>query len=214
MAGREFLHFLASSRRVLAATAAVAGLFVLPRVAQPQSAGFSAPPFSVRADWLQANEALTRSALPSNAVAIAWEGRVIGYSAGFLRIVRDLSTIEGGTAGFEVAFRSGRFRVALGATGMVGVAMASRDTTGYQYVGAGGAVGHAPKFDYSRSSANGGGGTMTIEYDFLDHLGLRVTGGTWTFSGDPLGKEGTRTTIGAGLSVPFGKPARESGRTP
>jgi hypothetical protein len=219
MAGRDSLHFLASPRRVFAATAALAGLFVLPTVARSQAAGFSAPPFSappfsVRADWLQANATLTRSTLPSNAAAIAWEGRVLGFSLGFMRIARDLSTIEGGTAGVDVAYRIGRFRIALGATGLAGVAMASRDTAGYQYVGAGGAAGHMPKFDYSRSSANGGGGTLTIEYDFLDHLGLRVTGGTWTFSGNPLGNEGSRTTIGAGLTVPFGKPAHAVRRAP
>lgn len=193
-------------------TAAMA--LALPPSASAQATGFVPRPWSVRADWLQAQEPLTRNALPSNAVAIAWEGATVGYQLGFLRIARDLSTIEGGTAGAEVAYRFGRFRMALGVTGMVGVAMASRDTTGYDYVSAGGATGHTAKWDYTRTSASGGGATVSLEYDFLDYLGLRVTGGTWSFSGTPLGTERTRTTIGAGLTVPFAIPALVSRRIP
>ena len=219
MAGRDFQMLFGSSRHIRAAATALAVLLAAPRAIVAQSGGFAPPPFAAqpfaaRADWLQANEALSRSTLPSNALAIAYEGRIFGFTAGFLRIARNLSTIEGGTAGAEVAYRFGRFRMALGVTGMVGVAMASRDTTGYEYVSAGGATGHTAKWDYTRASASGGGATVSLEYDFLDYLGLRVTGGTWSFSGTPLGTERTRTTIGAGLTVPFSVPALVSRRIP
>jgi len=195
-------------------TAAAVMALALPPSANAQATGFVPRPLSVRADWLQAQEPLTRNALPSSAVAIAWEGATVGYQLGFLRIARDLSTIEGGTAGVELASRINRFRIALGATGMVGVAMASRDTTGYDFVGAGGGVGHTPKFDYSKSGAKGVGATLSLEYEFFDHLGVRVTAGSWRFSGAPLGSATSRRTIGAGVTVPFGTRTADVRSTP
>lgn len=205
-------------RRSIAITLALVLALSGARSLQAQSTAatptYTHSPFALRADWLQGNSALTRSTMPSNALAIAYEGQYFGASAGFLRIARDMSTVEGGTLGVEAGYRAGRFRVSLGANAMIGVAMASMDTTGYQYVSSGGTTGHTPRWDYSRTSANGFGGTVTMEYDFFEYLGLRVTGGSWSFTGAPLGNEKTRTTIGAGLAVPFGglKPAAR--RTP
>jgi hypothetical protein len=214
------MHRIARWPAQAAAPSRAVALFValmtlaVPPTASAQGGGLKSLALSARADWLQANEALSRSTLPSNALAIAYEGRIFGFTAGFLRIARNLSTIEGGTVGAEAAYRLGRFRMALGVTGMVGVAMASRDTTGFEYVSAGGATGHTAKWDYTRASASGGGATVSLEYAFPDYLGLRVTGGTWSFSGTPLGTERTRTTIGAGVTVPFSIPVLVSRRIP
>ncbi len=198
----------------LALVLALSGALSLQAQGTTTAPTYTHSPFALRADWLQGNSALTRSTLPSNALAIAYEGQYFGASAGFLRIARDLNSVEGGTLGVETGFRAGRFRLSLGANAMIGVAMASMDTTGYQYVSTGGTTGHTPRWDYSRTSANGFGGTVTMEYDFFKYLGLRVTGGSWSFTGAPLGNVKTRTTVGAGLTVPFGGLKPAAGRTP
>jgi hypothetical protein len=172
--------------------------------AQAPSSAFKPEPFSIRAEWLQANASLSRSTMPSNAITLAYEGERVGYTAGFLRIARDLSTVEGGTIGVELGARSNRARVTLGAQGLVGVVMASADTTGYDAIGAGGVVVHTPRYDYSRGTALGVGGTLAFEYDVMAHLGLRATASAWTFTGTPFGTEKTRTTLGVGIAIPFG----------
>jgi hypothetical protein len=187
-------------------------VLVVPGAAMAQRTGLTSLALSVRGDWLQANSSLSRSTLPSNALSLALETDHVTYSVGFARIARNLSTIEGGTAGAEVGARSGQFHVSFGISALVGRAMASMDTTGYDYVNASGQPGHTPRYDYSTASAVGIGETFTLEYDIGDKVGVRLTGAQWSFSGAPLGREKTRATLGVGVIVPlFGK---LSGRMP
>jgi hypothetical protein len=120
---------------------------------------------------------------------------------GWLRIARDLSTVQGGTlsAGPTLRWKMFTFLPQLG--GFVGKAYASADSTGYEFVGPDGVIGHQARFSYSESTTIGGGAMLAIETPIYGPLNARVSGAEWVFSGSPLELKRTRAIAGFGLSM-------------
>jgi hypothetical protein len=153
-------------------------------------------------DWLQANALpLDRDAMESADFSVSLRRQPWAFDGGWLRIARTLSTVQG------VYFSGGRllhlgpvsFIPAVGVLG--GQALESRDSTGFDFVGAGGVVGHTPRYSYSTSFTAGGSVGLTIEVPVYRAFGIRVVGSEWVFSGAPLDGDRTRGVVGGGLSI-------------
>jgi hypothetical protein len=160
----------------------------------------------VGGDWLQANALpLDRDALHSGALTVGLRRQTWAVEAGWLRIARTLSTVQGGSlsVGPLLHWRGALFLPSVGVAG--GKASASRDTTGYDWIGAQGITGHQPRYSYSSAGTFGGGVGLTVEYPV--HRGLAARGliSQWYFTGTPLEGDRARTLLGAGLSVRVGR---------
>jgi len=156
-------------------------------------------------DWLQANAMpLDRKAMQSAAFDISLRRGSWAIDAGFVRIARDLSTVQGGSLSVGPLLSWNRILLIPNITGFAGNAYASRDTTGYDYT-SNGTVGHVPRYDYSTGFAAGGSVGVTIEVPLFSMIGVRGSASQWYFSGTPLEGDRTRTVLGAGLSVSFGR---------
>jgi len=157
-------------------------------------------------DWLQANALpLDRDAVHSGSVNLSLRRHSWGVEAGFLRIARTLSTVQGGTlsAGPLLHWGPVLFFPTVGVLG--GKAEASRDSTGYDFVGTGGVVGHQPRYSYSSAGTAGGNVALTIEAPLFRALGVRAVASQWYFSGAPLEGDRQRFLVGAGLSLRVGR---------
>ena len=155
--------------------------------------------------WLQANALpLDREAPHSGAIDASYRWNRWSVEAGFLRIARDLSTIEGGSAAFGRMFhwRAVHFIPAVGI--FVGQALSSRDTTGFDWV-SGSTTGHTPRYSYSEGATFGGSAGLTIEIPVYRWIAIRGTASEWVFSGSPLEGDRTRTLLGAGLALRVGR---------
>jgi len=155
--------------------------------------------------WLQANALpLDRDAVHSGAIDASLRWNHWSLEAGFLRIARDLSTIEGGSAAFGrmLRWRSVQFIPAVGI--FVGRALSSRDTTGYDWVN-GGTTGHTPRYSYSEGATFGGSAGLTVEVPVYRWIAARGTVSQWVFSGAPLEGDRSRTLLGAGLALRVGR---------
>jgi hypothetical protein len=153
-------------------------------------------------DWLQANALpLDRQAMHSAAFTASYRRERWTADAGFLRIARDLSTIQGGTLAFGIPLR---FRQALfipSIAGLAGQAQASRDSTGYDFIDPQGVAGHQPRYSYSSAATFGGGIGLALELPVYRWIGFRADVAQWFFSGAPLENDRARTTVGVGLSL-------------
>lgn len=168
------------------------------------------PPFDrgivLGGDWLQANALpLDRDAFQSSAVTVSLRRRTWAVEAGWLRIARTLSTVQGGSlsVGPLLHWGGALFLPSVGVLG--GKASASRDTTGFDWVGAPGITGHTPRYSYSSASTFGGGVGLTVEYPLYRGLAARGLVSQWYFSGAPLEGDRARTLLGAGLSLRVGR---------
>ena len=151
--------------------------------------------------WLQANALpLDREAPHSAAIDASYRWNRWSVEAGFLRIARDLTTIQGGSAAFGRMFRwrAVQFIPAVGV--FLGQALSSRDTTGYDWV-SGGTSGHTPRYSYSEGATFGGSAGLTIEVPVYRWIAVRGTASEWVFSGAPLEGDRTRTLLGVGLAL-------------
>ena len=160
----------------------------------------------VGGDWLQANALpLDRDAFQSSAVTVSLRRQTWAVEAGWLRIARTLSTVQGGSlsVGPLLHWGGALFLPSVGVLG--GKASASRDTTGYDWVGSQGITGHQPRYSYSSASTFGGGVGLTIEYPLYRGLAARGLVSQWYFSGAPLEGDRARTLLGAGLSLRVGR---------
>jgi len=121
--------------------------------------------------------------------------------AGYLRIARDLSTVQGGFVSVGVPLAFGRLLAipSIGAFG--GQAQRSVDSTGFDFVGPNGVVGHTPLYSFSESGSAGGGVGLTLEVPVYRAIALRASGSEWYFSGAPLEGDRARTLVGVGLSI-------------
>ena len=156
----------------------------------------------VTSDWLQANALpLDRDALQSMSVMASYRRSSYSVDAGWLRIARDLSTVQGGAVlvGRPLYWKSVLFMPAVGLLG--GRGQASADSTGFDWVGPGGTTGHTPRYSYSSAATFGGGASLTITLPVYGPIGARLVGQQWFFSGSPLEDDRARTLLGAGLSV-------------
>lgn len=155
--------------------------------------------------WLQANALpLDRKAPHSGAIDASLRWNRWSLEAGFLRIARDLSTIEGGSAAFGRMFRwkAVQFIPAVGV--FAGRALSSRDTTGFDWVG-GGTNGHTARYSYSDGAAFGGSAGLTVEIPVFRWIAVRGTASQFVFAGKPLEGDRSRTLLGAGLALAVGR---------
>ena len=154
-------------------------------------------------DWLQANALpLNRDAMQSAAADLSFRGRGWSVDAGWLRVARDLSTVQGGTLsiGRLLSWKGAVFIPAV--SGFVGKGQRSVDSTGFDFVDpATGTIGHTPRYTYSSGTSVGGGVGLTLEIPLYRAFALRGVVTQWYFSGDPLEGDRSRTVLGAGLSI-------------
>lgn len=158
-------------------------------------------------DWLQANALpIDRNTLHSNAANLSFRQGFWSADVGWLRVARDLSTVQGGTVSFGWLLPVGRvlFIPALGALG--GRAQASVDSTGFDWVDPQtGAKGHTPRYSYSSASTIGGSVGLTVEVPLFGPVAARGVASQWYFSGTPLEGDRARTVLGGGLSIRLGR---------
>jgi hypothetical protein len=153
-------------------------------------------------EWLQANALpLNRNTVGSMSAEASLRHSHWAVDAGYLRIARDLSTVQGGFVSFGVPIAWGRVLAipSIGAFG--GQAQRSVDSTGYDFVGTGGVVGHIPRYSFSTSGSAGGGVGLTLEVPVYRVVALRASASEWYFSGATLEGDRSRTLVGVGLSI-------------
>lgn len=154
-------------------------------------------------DWLQANALpLDRDAFQSAAAGLSY--RVGGWAidAGWLRVARSLSTVQGGSLSFGRLLPWKRLLFIPAVGGFLGRGQRSVDSTGFDFVDpATGAIGHTPRYSYSSGTSVGGGAGLTLEVPLYRFVAARGVAWQWWFSGNPLEGDRARTVLGAGLSV-------------
>jgi hypothetical protein len=174
--------------------------------AAAQSAAQASPTFNhgivLGGEWQQANALpLNRNALGSVIAVASLRHPRWAIDAGWLRIARDLSTVQGGfvSAGLPLAW--GRL-LAVPSIGVFGgQAQRSVDSTGYDFIGPNGVAGHTPRYSFSQSGSAGGGVGLTLEVPLYRVIAIRASGSEWYFSGAPLEGDRARTLVGVGLSI-------------
>jgi hypothetical protein len=194
---------LGSASRHLGAAAVVAALAT--PLATPL-AGQASPRFEsglvLSGDWMQANELpLDRDAMQSGTAAISLRRHSWFVEASYVRVARTLSTVQGGALSVGPLLHWGPVLFLPSISGLGGQAQASRDSTGYDFVGAGGVVGHQPRYSYSSAATYGGGVGLAVEIRLYRALGIRAAASQWYFSGAPLEGDRERFSVGAGLSL-------------
>lgn len=155
----------------------------------------------VGGDWYQANALpLNRDAAQSVGGDISWRPGDWAFNGGFLRIARDLSTIQGVTLSAGRVIHAGpvRFIPALSILG--GESYESRDSTGYNFV-TGTTTGHVARYSYSSGFAFGGAGGLTLEIPIYRIVAARASAAEWVFAGSPVAGDRTRTVVGVGLTI-------------
>jgi hypothetical protein len=186
---------------LLIAAAAIPAYAQAPRTSPTTPTQFDTG-FVASAAWLQANELpLDRNAFQSASLDIGFRRDEWAFGAGWLRIARDLSTVQGGTLSVGRLFHVGPVLLIAAVQGLLGEAYRSVDSTGYDFVTPGGLRGHQARFSYSDGFSAGGGVGLTVEYPVYRFVGVRVAAAQWFFSGSPLENDRSRTVLGAGLSV-------------
>jgi hypothetical protein len=156
----------------------------------------------VGGEWLQANALpLNRSAPVSMSFDAAFRRSRWSVDAGFLRIARDLSTVQGGFASVGIPLAWGRVLAvpSIGAFG--GQAQRSVDSTGFDWIGANHVAGHTPRYSFSSSGSAGGGVGLMLEVPVYSVIALRASASEWYFSGATLEGDRARSLIGVGLSI-------------
>jgi hypothetical protein len=156
----------------------------------------------VGGEWLQANALpLDRNALASVSFDAAFRRSRWSVDAGYLRIARDLSTVQGGFASVGIPLAWGRVLAvpSIGAFG--GQAQRSVDSTGFDWIGANNVAGHTPRYSFSSSGSAGGGVGLTLEAPVYGVIALRASASEWYFSGATLEGDRARSLIGVGLSI-------------
>ena len=157
--------------------------------------------FVAGASWLQANALpLDRNAFQSVSANVGYRRNEWTFDAGFLRIARSLSTVQGGTASVGRLFHVGPVLLIPAVQGLLGEAYRSVDSTGYDFT-VGDVVGHEPRFSYSSAFSAGGGVGLTVEYPVYRFVAVRAAAAQWFFSGSPLENDRARTVLGVGLSA-------------
>jgi hypothetical protein len=160
----------------------------------------------VGGDWLQANDLpFSRDALQSGQVTLSLRRQRWSVDASWLRVARALSTVQGVAISAGPLFHLGPMLVLPTVGVLGGRAQASRDSTGYDFIVAGGTTGHQPRYSYSSAGTFGGSVALTLEYPLYRALGIRGTASQWYFSGAPLEGDRQRFLVGAGLSLRVGR---------
>lgn len=182
-------------------------LAVSPRSLPAQRAAAFTHGVVIDGDWLQANALpLDRQTLHSVDGGLSFRLGAWSADLGWLRVARDLSTVQGGTLslGLLLPWHGVLFTPTI--AGLGGRAQRSVDSTGYDYVDPRtGTTGHTPRYSYSSASTIGGSIGLAIEVPIYRAIAFRGLVSQWYFSGDPLDGDRARTLAGAGLSVRVGR---------
>jgi len=153
-------------------------------------------------EWLQATALpLDRNTLASVSFDASLRRARWAVDAGWLRIARNLSTVQGGFVSFGVPLAWGRLLAipSIGAFG--GQAQRSVDSTGFDFIGPNGVVGHTPRYSFSKSGSAGGGVGLMLEVPLYRVIAVRASASEWYFSGATLERDRARTLVGVGLSI-------------
>lgn len=155
----------------------------------------------VGGEWQQADALpLNRNTLHSLSFDASLRGSRWAFDAGWLRIARDLSTVQGGFLSLGLPLSWGRLLAIPSVGAFGGQAQRSVDSTGYDWTAAG-ASGHTPRYSFSKSASAGGGVGLTLEVPLVRAIALRASGSEWFFSGATLAGDRARTLVGVGLSI-------------
>jgi hypothetical protein len=195
----------ANRYRPIALGVLAAAVFVVPR-AEAQAPQSSDAQIILSGTWLQANALpLDRDAVQSGSLSVGLRKNGWSFEVGGLRIARTLSTVEGGalSVGRLVHWKSLTIVPSVGVLG--GKAYASADTTGYDWIAAGGTTGHTPRYTYSDGGTFGGGIGVAVDLPLYRAVAARGTVSQWFFSGASLEDNRSRTLLGVGLSVRLGR---------
>lgn len=189
-------------------TSITAASALIALLSSPSAAQGTSPPAAfdrgivVGGDWLQANALpLDRNALQSVAFDASLRRSHWALDAGWLRMARTLSTVQGGTLTIGVPLGWHRLLVIPAVGGFGGRAQRSVDSTGYDWTDGAGHTGHTPRYTYSSAASFGGGGSLTLEVPVYRFIALRASGSSWYLSGAPLEGDRVRTVVGVGLSI-------------
>ena len=124
---------------------------------------------------------------------------------GWLRVARDLSTVQGGTLSFGWLVPWNRVLFVPTIGGLVGRAQRSVDSTGYDWVDPQtGAKGHTPRYSYSSATSVGGSVGLVVEVPVYRAVAFRGVASQWFFGSAPLEGDRSRTVLGVGLSLHVG----------
>jgi hypothetical protein len=197
------------ARLLRASTTAAAFVACLSGFTSPgfaQLANAPSPTFNhgivVGGEWLQANALpLNRDALGSLSFDAALRRSRWAVDAGWLRIARDLSTVQGGFVSVGLPLAWGRLLAIPSIGGFGGQAQRSVDSTGFDWIGSNNTTGHTPRFSYSESGSVGGGVGLTLEVPVVSVIAIRASASEWYFSGATLEGDRARSLIGVGLSI-------------
>jgi hypothetical protein len=155
----------------------------------------------VSADWLQAGAlTLDRSTMPSTAVFLERRSENVATQFGYLRAVREMSTVQGGYSSIGRLMRSGPATVFAGLGVLVGQVQASVDTSGYRYT-ANGVSGYQSRFTYASSVAVGTGVQLAVALALGNTVELRASVAEWAFNGKALKGDNARLLAGAGFAI-------------
>jgi hypothetical protein len=159
--------------------------------------------FVASGEWQQATALpLDRETMQSNAFELAWRHSGWSFGAGWARIARDLSTVQGGTVSVGKLLQAGPVTFIPAVMGLVGQSYVSVDSTGYDFTNSTtNTTGHVARFSYSDGVAFGGGVGLTLEYPVYRMIGFRASAAQWFVGGDPVANNRGRTVVGVGLSV-------------
>jgi hypothetical protein len=158
--------------------------------------------FVAGGQWEQATAMpLDREAIHSGSFDLSWRRNGWAYTAGWERIARDLTTVQGGTLSLGKLLSLGPVSFIPAVSVLGGQVYSSRDSTGYDFIDAQGVVGHMPRYSYSDGFAFGGGAGLTIEYAVYWMFGIRASATQWLLGGAPLEDDRHRTVVGVGLSL-------------
>lgn len=189
-----------------ASASALIACLVVPSSGFAQRAPVTSPVFDhsvvIGGEWLQATALpLNRSTLASVSFDAALRHPHWAVDAGYLRIARDLSTVQGGFVSLGLPLAWGRLLAipSIGAFG--GQAQRSVDSTGFDFIGPNNTIGHTPRFTFSQSGTAGGGVGLMLEVPVYSVVALRASGSEWYFSGTTLEGDRARGMIGIGLSI-------------
>jgi hypothetical protein len=154
-------------------------------------------------DWLQANALpLDRDAFQSASAGLSYRFSGWTVDAGWLRVARSLSTVQGGSLSLGRMLPWKRVLFIPAVSGFVGEGQRSVDSTGFDFVDpATGVIGHTPRYSYSSATSVGGGVGLTVEVPLYRMFAARGVVSQWWFSGTPLEGDRARTVLGAGLSI-------------
>ncbi len=156
----------------------------------------------VGGEWLQANALpLNRDALASMSFDASLRHSRWAVDAGWLRIARDLSTVQGGFVSIGLPLAWGRLLAIPSIGGFGGQAQRSVDSTGFDFITPSNTIGHTPRFTFSESGSVGGGVGLTLEVPVVSVIAVRASASEWFFSGATLEGDRARSLIGVGLSI-------------